>query len=166
MSLAPGRTYRYFRGEPLYPFGWGLSYTTFVMTWQGQSHSAVDLGNNADSTLPQTYSYSINVTNTGSRVGDEVVFAFFSTTAIPSDQPASALIKQLFNFERLTLEPGQTGVVTFTVTPTTDFLTYDVNGNQVSYPGLYEVQFTNGVDQVLSASINVVGSTVIIDTFV
>ena len=161
MNTGPGRTYRYFTGTPLYPFGWGLSYTTFNLTWASPP-SMSPLANTGGSSSV----YSILVTNTGTVTGDEVVLAFFSTTAVPSSDPASAIIRQLFDFQRVTLEPGQATTVSFTVDPTSTFILYDVDGNQVSYPGNYEVQFTDGVAQTLSTPVVVSGDYRIIDSFV
>ena len=59
------RTYRYFQGEPLYPFGYGLSYTTF--TYKNPRVSATNVGANP------TLSVSVDVSNTGAMAGDEVV---------------------------------------------------------------------------------------------
>ena len=82
--------------------------------------------------------------NIGSVVGDEVLQLYFSTSAVPETDPAATLIKELFDFERYTLQPGNSTTVAFTVSADT-FITYDAEGNQVLYPGLYTVTATNGV---------------------
>ena len=154
MNAGLGRTYRYFTGTPLYPFGWGLSYTTFNLSWA------------APPTPGTPTVFSVSVTNTGSVAGDEVVLAFFSTNDIPANEPASAIIRQLFDFQRVSLAPGQSTVIDFSVDPTTNFQLYDNEGNQVIFPGTYTVQFTNGVDQSLTYDVNVGGEKRILDTFV
>ena len=79
--------------QPLYPFGYGLSYTTF------------EYGNMAI----EADGISFNVTNTGSRKGDEVVQLYVKNIGAPVVQP----IRQLKGFKRITLEPGETRKVTF-----------------------------------------------------
>jgi len=81
--------------KPLYPFGYGLSYSTFEYS---------DL-----SIMPGKVSFK--VTNTGSRKGDEVVQLYVSNTGASVVQPE----RQLIGFERVTLEAGESRVVTFTV---------------------------------------------------
>ena len=83
--------------KPLYPFGYGLSYSTFEYS---------DL-----SIMPGKVSFK--VTNTGSRKGDEVVQLYVSNTGASVVQPE----RQLIGFERVTLEAGESRVVTFTVQP-------------------------------------------------
>ena len=61
----PGRTYRYFRGEPLFPFGYGLSYTTFEFDNLDIDRAEVRVGGQV--------AVSVDVTNAGDRAGDEVV---------------------------------------------------------------------------------------------
>ncbi|MDP4272491.1 MAG: glycoside hydrolase family 3 C-terminal domain-containing protein, partial [Bacteroidota bacterium] len=99
-----GRTYRYFKGEPLYPFGFGLSYTTF-------NYSDLNIPQKSETVKP--ISVSVKVTNSGKKAGDEVVELYLTK------EKASALlpIRQLVGFERVSLLPGESKLVSFTVDP-------------------------------------------------
>jgi len=99
-----GRTYRYFEGEPLYPFGYGLSYTSF---------SYRDLAvptQLADPAKPLTA--QVTVTNSGKVAGDEVVQLYLSFPSVPG-----APLKALRGFQRIHLEPGAGQQVTFELRP-------------------------------------------------
>ncbi|MFG2041197.1 glycoside hydrolase family 3 C-terminal domain-containing protein [Dactylosporangium sp. NPDC048998] len=101
--IGSGWTYQYHRGEPLFPFGHGLSYTTF-----GYGDLAVDLeAGPADGGLTAR----VTVTNTGERAGDEVVQLY----ATPHDWPVPAPARRLVGFERVTLAPGESREVRFEV---------------------------------------------------
>ncbi len=93
-----GRTYRYF-DRPLYPFGYGLSYTTFRY-----AKLAV---------APDNRTVSVEVQNTGARVGEEVIEAYL----IPHDLPAYAPRRWLAAFARVTLAPGERRTVSLTLPP-------------------------------------------------
>lgn len=152
MAKAPGRTYRYFTGEPLFPFGYGLSYTKFKLEHQNQHEPHSTLMMTLDS-APKNV--SIKATNVGDVAGDEVIMAFFraETGTIPKNDPASALKKQLFDFERVTLNPGESTVVTFRINPKT-LQVFDHSGNGVLYAGNYTLEFTNGVDETVPVSVS------------
>ncbi|HEV7993386.1 MAG TPA: glycoside hydrolase family 3 C-terminal domain-containing protein [Gemmatimonadaceae bacterium] len=93
------RTYRYFAGSPLYPFGHGLSYTTFA--YKNLRASAPSVSASGSVTV------SVDVTNTGARAGDEVVQLYAQHMGSRVARP----IKELRGFKRVTLEPGQTRTV-------------------------------------------------------
>jgi len=98
-----GRTYRYFTGTPLYPFGHGLSYTTFAYR-----NLRTDVQRVAAS---DSVGVSVDVANTGAVAGDEVVQLYAS-------HPSSAVrraIKELRGYRRVTLRPGESRTVRFTV---------------------------------------------------
>ncbi len=99
------RTYRYFRGEPLYAFGHGLSYTTFAYAHLRLSRTTIS----ADESL----TVQADVTNTGQRAGDEVVQLYLS---YPPTSPRNP-IRQLRGFQRVGLAPGETKTVSFTLAP-------------------------------------------------
>ncbi|MEZ4771620.1 MAG: glycoside hydrolase family 3 C-terminal domain-containing protein [Bacteroidia bacterium] len=99
------RTYRYMTETPLYPFGFGLSYTTF-------SYSNLTLGSETIKS-GENISVSATVTNTGSRAGDEVVQLYLTDVKASVDVPKSALK----GFKRVSLQPGESKVVHFTLTP-------------------------------------------------
>jgi beta-glucosidase len=90
------RTYRYFTGKPLFPFGHGLSYTTLDYGKIGLSRDSVK--------STDTISLTIPVTNTGKRDGDEVVQIYYR----PTDRKESKLIKALCGFKRITVPAGKT----------------------------------------------------------
>ena len=98
---------RYWDGlpTPLYPFGFGLSYTTFSITNLKVSAPQVKVGSEATVTA--------DVTNTGSVVGDEVVQLYIHQKAGSDSRP----MRLLKGFERLTLNPGETKTVTFPLGP-------------------------------------------------
>ena len=99
-DLRNGRTYMYFRGEPLYPFGFGLSYTTFAYS---------NLRLSADYLAPDgEIAVSVDVTNIGDRTGDEVVQLYVRHLHSTVERPN----KELKGFKRITLEPGETQTVT------------------------------------------------------
>ena len=100
-DIHQGRTYMYFQGDPLYPFGHGLSYTTFKLDELRVSAIALGPG--------QTVTVSVMVTNTGNRAGTEVVQLYVTPPASPVKRP----IKQLTGFQRVELEPGQHKAITF-----------------------------------------------------
>ena len=102
-----GRTYRYYRGEPLFPFGFGLHYTSFEF-----SGLACD-GKTA----------SVNVKNTGERFGETVV-ELYADSAGEKDSPEFRLV----GFAHVGLSPNETSTVQFTLDEKA-FVLYDSNGN-------------------------------------
>ncbi len=93
------RTYRFFEGDPLYPFGHGLSYTTFDYANLRTSATSLSAGG--------TVTVSVDVTNTGERAGDEVVQLYVQYPESAVERP----IKDLRGFDRIHLEPGETKTV-------------------------------------------------------
>ncbi len=119
------RTYKYFKGDPLFPFGHGLSYTSF-------EYSNVS--------LPETISVNkdieveVTITNTGARKGDEVVQLYLTH----SDKKEDAPIRSLVGFKRIHLASGQSKTVSFTITPRQyAFITLD--GKELIEPGILEI---------------------------
>jgi beta-glucosidase len=103
-----GRTYRYFSGEALYPFGYGLSYTTFAYSDAAASTEHVTTASN--------FSVDVKVKNTGTVAGDEVAQLYLSHDGAPvegENVPRETLV----GFKRVMLQPGEEKTVTFTVTP-------------------------------------------------
>ncbi len=100
-DLRHGRTYMYFRGEPQYPFGYGLSYTTFA--YANLRTSAPSLVRNG------AVDVTADVTNTGPRAGDEVAQLYVRYPDSKVERP----LKQLRGFQRITLAPGETNAVAF-----------------------------------------------------
>ena len=99
-NIRDGRTYMYFKGQPLYPFGYGLSYTTFALSNLKPSATHVA----ADSSMI----VNVDVTNTGSADGDEVVQMYVKHLRSKVSRPAI----ELEGFQRVSLAPGQTKTVT------------------------------------------------------
>lgn len=95
-----GRTYRYFTGEPLWPFGYGLSYTTFKYTRLTGPTAPVSAGDPVD--------VSATVTNTGKVAGDEVVQLYLTFPDVPG-----APLRALRGFQRVHLAPGASQRVEF-----------------------------------------------------
>jgi beta-glucosidase len=124
-----GRTYRYFEGEPLFPFGYGLSYTQFEYSGLQIDHSRV--------AERDTVHVSFDVKNVGARGGDEVV-QLYVREAAPRERRA---LKALRGIERLTLKPGETRHASFTLVPDKDFTHYDVEHKRYAVnAGSYELQ--------------------------
>src|SRR5262249_30396000 len=94
------RTYRYFDGEPLYPFGYGLSYTTFSYKNPKVSRSRISAND------PITI--SVDVTNSGTVASDEVVQLYLTHAGV-----TGAPLRALRGFQRIHLNRGQTKTVTF-----------------------------------------------------
>jgi beta-glucosidase len=98
-NIRDGRTYMYFKGEPLYPFGYGLSYTTFK--YSNLRTSASQLTKDGSITV------SVDVTNAGSRAGDAVLQMYVQHLGTKVQQPHEALK----GFKRVTVAPGETRTV-------------------------------------------------------
>jgi len=98
-----GRTYRFFNGTPLYPFGFGLSYTTFA--YKNIRTSAESMAKDG------SVSVSVDVTNTGTRAGDEVVQLYVKHDGSAVERPK----EDLRGYSRVPLAPGETKTVTFSV---------------------------------------------------
>jgi beta-glucosidase len=124
-----GRTYRYFTGQPLYPFGHGLSYTRFEYSNVKLDRASVA----ADGSLQAT----MTVKNVGKRAGDEIVQLYLA----PTDSKRPRAVKELRGVKRLSLQPGQSGNVSFTIKPEKDLRHYDVDAKRYAVDaGKYEVQ--------------------------
>jgi len=150
MAKAPGRTYKYFTGTPLWPFGFGLSYTTFSLTWTNSSMRIASpmVSTTVKQLKAAPVNFMVDVKNTGKVAGSEVVQAYFS----PPNDPK--IKKQLFGYERVFLEPGQTTTVKF-VLNTTTFDVGDFHGNMATQQGIHKVHFTNGVSEKLEMSVKI-----------
>jgi beta-glucosidase len=130
--------------SPLYEFGFGLSYTTFEVTNLQLSSSSVSRNGNLTA--------SVSVTNTGSRAGDEVVQLYIHDPVASISQP----VRRLRGFERVTLDPGETQSVTFTLDKS-DFGFYDNRGRFVVEPGEIHVYAGNSSAAELTQSFTVQG---------
>jgi len=120
------RTYRYFTGQPLYAFGFGLSYTTFAYRNLRIMPATVKAG--------APVSVQVVVENIGARRGDEVVQLYLQDVA--ASLPVPRL--QLQGFKRLRLAPGEKQAVQFTLTAEQMSLA-DEDGNWVQEPGEFRV---------------------------
>jgi len=98
------RTYKYFTGDPLYPFGHGLSYTTFAYS---------DLYVTESVYAGEPVDVSVIVTNTGKRAGDEVVQVYVTDREASVPVP----IRKLVGFKRISLEAGAEQTVSFKIDP-------------------------------------------------
>jgi len=152
-----GKTYRFFRQEPLYPFGYGLSYTTFSYT---------------NLVIPEKIiagsktSVKVTVNNTGKVEGDEVVQLYLTDEKASTTRP----IHQLEGFSRINLRPGESKVVEFNLEPRQfsiinnknkrviepGYFTIVVGGKQPGFRGYLDPQFT----QVLTGRIRLTGKEV------
>jgi beta-glucosidase len=115
--------------QPIYPFGYGLSYTTFSYSNPRLSSATI--------TGEQTVTASVDVTNTGTRSGDEVVELYIHDPMPRIDKP----VRELKGFAHVSLTPGQTVPATIALTPR-DLAYFDVAGKQwKADAGTYEVEF-------------------------
>jgi beta-glucosidase len=122
------RTYRYFRGNAVYPFGYGLSYTTF-------SYENLNvIPNTTDGSLRAT----VSLTNTGKYDGDEVVQVYLS-----NKRDFTTPIRALKGFQRLHLKAGETKTVEFTLTKK-ELSVVNVSGELVPMEGEVEISIGGG----------------------
>jgi beta-glucosidase len=123
------RTYRYFEGTPLYPFGHGMSYTTFEYSGLKLDKSSVG----ADGTVTAT----VSVRNSGKRAGAEVAQLYLR----PLDAKRTRALRELRGIERVELKPGESKRVTFIVKPDRDLAIYDdVKKSYAVDPGRFDVE--------------------------
>jgi beta-glucosidase len=119
------RTYRYFTGTPLYPFGHGLSYTNFA-------YSRLKVPKSVKAGDP--VKVSVTVTNTGSRAGDEVVQLYITDRQASVPVP----IRKLVGFRRLSLKARASRTVSFTIDPRELSLITDDSRRMIE-PGIFDL---------------------------
>jgi beta-glucosidase len=126
-DITHGYTYMYYTGTPIFPFGHGLSYTTFAY---GPLHTSAD-----HATAKDSLTLSVDVTNTGSRAGDEVVQFYGHEEQCSVKQP----LQKLVGFERVHLDAGEKKTVTLQM-PVDRMAIYDVGSHQfVVEPGAFDL---------------------------
>lgn len=120
------RGYLFANKEPLFPFGFGLSYTTFGYSDLKISPAKIGPGDNAR--------ISVRVTNTGKRAGDEIVQLYIRDLVSSVTRP----IMELKDFKRISLAPGESKTVEFVISP--DKLSFlDLNLKSVVEPGVFDI---------------------------
>jgi beta-glucosidase len=125
-----GRTYRYFEGKPLYPFGYGLSYTTFSYSGLKLPKSAIKVSGSLTA--------EVTVTNTGKREGDEVAQLYLSFPHI-----AGAPLRALRGFKRVHLKAGESQTVRFELRDRDLSMVSDA-GEPIIAEGKYSVSIGGG----------------------
>jgi beta-glucosidase len=139
-----GRTYRYFNGSPLFPFGYGLSYSTFVYSGLKMDKTSVKPG--------ETITISLNVKNTGAFDGDEVVQLYVRNIDSKEEQP----LKSLRGFKRIHIVKNKDANVELSL-KIEDLKYFSVKKNDfVVDPGRYEILIgSSSEDFRLKGMINV-----------
>ena len=149
-----GKTYRFFTKEPLYPFGYGLSYTFFRYSNLSMPENIIS-GNDIK--------VSVTVTNDGKLRGDEVVELYLTDEKASTPRP----VRQLEGFKRISLDPGESKEVEFTLEPRQlsiinkknkrvlepGYFTISVGGKQPGFEGYLDPQCT----QVLTGRVRITG---------
>jgi hypothetical protein len=135
-----GTTHLYYKGTPLFPFGWGVSYSTFtfeILTTNMSETSSSSPPFTAASLVAgsQEIKHVVRVTNTG-RVASAVSVQAF----VGSDHADAVFNDELYDFDITTvLSPGDTQLLTFTL-PTKTLALVDDDGDQMVSPGLYRLK--------------------------
>jgi beta-glucosidase len=128
---------------PLYPFGYGLSYTTFEYSNLKLSDSEINIGKNLFVT--------VDVENTGAVFGEEVVQLYVGDLVSSVSRPS----KELKGFSKIGLKPGEKKTVQLTLTPT-DFSFYDKNMKWVLEPGSFSIMIgASSADIKLTEKLNI-----------
>jgi beta-glucosidase len=137
-DISKGFTYMYVRGPVLYPFGYGLSYSKF--RYSNLQISPKTISSNADAIITA----SVNVKNISARSGDAVVQLYTRELHPSVLRPRH----ELRGFQRITLQPGETKTVTFTV-PIEKLAFYDEKQHAfVTEPGRYEIQIGESSEEI------------------
>ncbi|MDR0506283.1 MAG: glycoside hydrolase family 3 C-terminal domain-containing protein [Dysgonamonadaceae bacterium] len=137
------RTYRYFKGKVLYPFGYGLSFSNFEYEWLNRSkefYAATD-----------TIYCSVKIRNAGKFAGDEVAQVY-----VKYPEGKNYPLKELRNFHRISLNENETSEVKISI-PVSDFLKWDNETDQKSVPqGVYSIYIGgNSQKEALTAEFEV-----------
>jgi beta-glucosidase len=154
-----GRTYRYFTGQPLFPFGYGLSYSKF-------EYSGLQVPNRV--TAGDPVDISAEVQNTGAVAGEEVAQIYIKHVDVPNGP-----IRTLAGFKRVTLQPGQHQTIHFTLRPF-ELAVVDMQGKRMVQPGPVEISvggkqpgFSGAADAstttVVTGRLNVTGAAKNVD---
>jgi beta-glucosidase len=130
--------------DPQYPFGFGLSYTTFKVDNLGLDKSSVS--------RKGTVKVTFDVTNTGTRAGDDVAQLYIHDPVASISQP----VRRLRGFQRVTLNPGKSQTVSFNL-DASDFGFYDNSGKFVVEPGRIDVYAGDSSTADLTKSFDVTG---------
>jgi beta-glucosidase len=155
-----GKTYRFFTQEPLYPFGYGLSYTTFTYSNLVIPEKAI---------TGESVTVKVTVTNSGKIPGDEVVQLYLNDEKATTTRP----IRQLEGFIRISLGAGESKDVALVLSPRQfsiinnkekrviepGYFNVSIGGKQPGFKGYLDPQFT----QVLSGRIRLKGKQVAVD---
>ncbi len=139
------RSYAFSTRQPLYPFGYGLSYTTFKFDNLRVEPAQILTGGTAQ--------VRVDVTNTGSRAGDEVPQLYIHQRVASVTQP----VMELKGFERVTLKPGEKRTVQFTITP--EILSIlNIDMHKVVEPGVFDVMVGPSSDKTSTVKLTVAGT--------
>ena len=138
------RTYEFSTRKPLFPFGYGLSYTTFKF-----DNLRVEPAQIVSDGIAKV---SVDITNTGSREGDEVPQLYIHQRIALVTQP----VMQLKGFQRITLKPGEKKTVDFTVTPAMLSM-LNIDMHRVVEPGVFDVMVGPSSDQTSTVPLTVIG---------
>ncbi len=139
------RPYLFAKNSPLFPFGWGLSYTTFKFS--NLRLAAASIAPEGETTV------SVDVTNTGQREGDEVAQLYIHDEISSLTRP----VMELKGFKRISLKPGETKTVQFRLT-SAELGYYNIAMKWVVEPGTFGVMVGSSSAQTTSVKLNVVAA--------
>ena len=136
------RGYLFDSNQPLYPFGFGLSYTTFDISAPRIANATIGTGDNVR--------VEVDVANTGRRAGDEVVQLYVRDDAASVTRP----LIELKRFQRVTLRPGERRTLAFELTPA-DLSLWNMQMRRVVEPGTFTISAGPNSAQLQSATLTV-----------
>jgi len=139
------RGYLFSTTEPLFPFGFGLSYTTFK--YSNLRITKAKIGMSEETTV------TVDITNTGKVRGDEVAQMYIRDDVSSVTRP----VKELKDFARVSIEPNQTRTVTFTITPA-KLQFYDRQMKRVVEPGTFQIMVGGNSVDLMNATLEVVSN--------
>ena len=136
-DITKGRTYWFFEKEVLFPFGYGLSYTSF-------EYSKLTSGQASISASSPSVSLSMEIKNTGSIKGDEVVQLYLKD--IQSDEVQA--LKKLRDFKRVSLNPGESRTLEFQLDKEDFKVWSEIEGDWHIEPGEFEIQMGSSSEDI------------------